>query len=153
MGNRYEIYGAFNDFYNDIPLIKIKHSEGYSVYACKTVEGLRDNKYIFVVVPGNGPLQTSLNNVDWVSFQTRTTTESHKTPTVPIMLNEQRKLALNDILTCTNRTKERSEYFTRELPLKITLVHDPRKNNSLQYPDECRLYQALETYNCVVEMI
>jgi len=151
------VYGAFLDYYGNLPLKRIKQDQNFSVYAYSVGSGTLDNRYIFVVVPnGTRPLpeSTKLNNLDWVSFQTRSTQDHYPgIPSGQLMMSEDRKKALPDVINNIERTLEKSVYFTIELPVKITLIHDPKKNNTLQYPDTCKLYQALETYNCVVDLL
>ena len=157
MATKEDLYGAFVDYYGNLPFKKLKQEQGYAIYAHSVGSGLSENRYIFIVVPqGIRPLPetVNLNSVDWLSFQTRSTLDHH--PNIPnsqLLLTEQRKNALPDLINCVERTKEQSRYFTNELPINITLVHDRKKNNTLQYPDKCKLYQALETYNCVIELL
>ncbi len=156
MTTREDVYGAFVDYYGDIPLQKIKGDSGFVVYAYGVTSGLGYNRYIFVVVSQGVrqlPETTSLNRVDWASFQTRTTEEHYKVPSGALMLTDKRKEVLPDIINCIERTSDRTMYFTNELPVNITLVHDPKKNNTLQFPDQCKMYQALETYRCVVDLM
>lgn len=149
------IYGAFIDYFGNVKMTKIKSSEGYAVYAVKVNSNLSDNRYVFAVVPDNRYLEKEipLNNLNWVSLQTRTDPEFHKIPSVSLYLNEQRKNALSDILQVVERDQQKTVYMVQTIPIKVTLLHDPKQKNSLQFPDRCKLYQALETYNCVVELL
>jgi len=148
-------YGAFVDYYGDIQMKKIKVEIGWVIYGAKVNSGLSINRYIFVVVPENydrGDV-ANLESLDWVSLQTRTTLEAYDVPNYSFFLDEKRKKMLSDIINVIDRTEDRTNYITTELPIKISLLHDKKKNNHLQYPDKAYLYQALETYNCVVEML
>jgi len=148
------IYGAFLDYFGDIKMGKIKVQDSFAVYATKCVTGLSDNRYIFAVVPDNAFLseEANLNSLNWVSLQTRTVDSHYKVPSVTLLINEQMKKALPDILQVVDRNIEKTEYVVKTIPIKVTLMHNIKQKNSLQFPDQCKLYQALETYNCVVEM-
>lgn len=147
------VYGAFVDYFGDVQLKMYKKDAGYTIYGCKLKTSLFLNRYIFVIVPTVGlqPEDTSLNQLDWISFQTRTTEEFYRLP--EINLTTGNKSSLSDVLDVLERTKTTSSYITPTLPIRIKLMHDPKKNNTLQYPDQCKLYQALETFRCVVEML
>jgi hypothetical protein len=155
-----DAYGAFVDYYGDIPLKLIRTDQGYDIYSCKISSGLSLNRYIFVVAKSTTQQSyttleenvVSLNKLDWISFQTRTTDDVHDVPTIAHFVNPDKKLKLSDDLNVVNRTKELTELSCSSLPLKVQLLHDLKKNNVYQYPDKCKFYQALETYNCIVEI-
>lgn len=155
MASKEDVYGAFVDFYGDIQLRLIKADGGWSVYCAKAYSGLNQQRYIFVVVPQRTVKQdtTTLDQLDWVSFQTRTTTDNYQVPTHNLYLDDTRKKMMSDKITVVDRTADETFYVTDSLPIKIRLLHDPKKNNYLQYPDQALLYQALDTYNCVVDVL
>ena len=146
------VYGAFVDYFGDIKLKKLKTESGYDIYACKIKANLFLNRYIFVIVPffRNNPLETTLNNLDWVSLQTRTSEDLHSVPEITPGGN---KNALSDIINAVERTRDRTVYITTQLPIKISLMHEKKKNNELQYPDQCKLFKAVETFQCIVEIL
>ena len=150
-----QVYGALVDYWGDLKMEQIKNTDGWIVYAAKITSGLIQPRYLFAVVPasaGRGQT-TSLNNLDWISLQTRTTDDYYNVPAHAFMITEEKKRALSDEISVIDRTKTETMYQTYSLPIKIKLLHDPRKNNSLQYPDSLKLYQALETYRCVIELL
>lgn len=156
MTNKEDVYGAFVDFYGDIKLGYIKNFDGgWAMYGAQVFSGLNLNRYIFVIIQARlaRGQEMTLDQMDWVSFQTRTTEDVHKVPTHHLFVNENQKKALPDIITATSRTGEETRYITDSLPIKVQLMHDPKKNNQLQFPDKMRLYQALGTYRCVVELL
>ena len=155
MASREDVYGAFVDYYGDIQLSLIKNQDNWMVYGAKVYSGLNQHRYLFVVVPlrlAPGK-DTTLNQLDWVSFQTRTTDEIHPVPTHHLYLDDTRKNMMSDKISVVDRTKDETHYITNSLPIKIRLLHDPKKNNHLQYPDQAFMYQALDTYRCVVELL
>lgn len=149
------VYGALVDYYGDLKLKLIKNENGWVVYAAKVFSGLNQNRYLFVITPIRAAKgeETTLEALDWVSFQTRTTDDVYQVPTHQLYLNDQRKKMLSDPITALERTQLETSYVTNDLPIKVKLIHDPKKKNSLQYPDKILLYQALETYQCVVELL
>ena len=155
MTSKEDVYGAFVDYFGDITLRLIKNENGWGVYAARTHSGLNQNRYIFVIVSSQSVSgeQATLNNLDWVSLQTRTTDDVHPVPTHHIYLDEQKKEALPDIITAVDRTADETIYVTDALPIKVRLLHDPKKKNHLQYPDKTRLYNAINTFRCVIDLL
>ena len=155
MASKEDVYGAFVDYYGDLKLRLIKVENGWSVYCCKAYSGLNQQRYIFVIVPQrlSPGEEATLDQLDWVSFQTRTTDEVHQVPTHHLYLDDVRKKMMSDKITAVDRTKEETFYVTDSLPIKLRLLHDLKKNNYLQYPDRAFLYQALDTYRCIVELL
>nr|QBK87201.1 MAG: uncharacterized protein LCMAC201_01030 [Marseillevirus LCMAC201] len=157
MASKEDVYGAFVDYYGDLALGLIKDENGWAVYAAKVYSGLNLYRYIFVIVPsqslGSSRDKTTLDQLDWISFQTRTTDEVHKVPTHHLYLDDKRKKLFSDKITAIERISEETHYITDSLPIKIRLLHDPKKKNHLQYPDQAFMYQALDTYRCVVELL
>jgi hypothetical protein len=156
MANKEDVYGAFVDFYGDIKLVFIKNLEqNWVLYGTEIYSGLNQHRYIFVIVPARlaREQETTLNQLDWVSFQTRTTDDVYKLPTAQLFISETQKQALSDVIVAVNRTKEETQYITNNLPIKIRLLHDPKKNNYLQFPDKTLLYQALATFRCVIDLL
>lgn len=147
------VYGAFIDYFKNIKLTRFKRDNGYDLYGVKLKTSLFASRFIFVIVPIN-PMnrnEENLNDLDWVSFQTRTSEENFPVPEITIVTGN--KDTLSDVIKIIDRTKERSTYSISTLPIRITLMHDPKKNNTLQFPDECKLYQALETYRCSIDLL
>ena len=155
MTSKENVYGAFVDYYGDLALRLIKNEDGWAVYAAKVYSGLNQNRYIFVIVPSRmvRNQEATLDQLDWISFQTRTTEDVYNVPQHNVFLDDARKKLMSDRIAVIERVQDETHYVTNDLPIKIRLLHDPKKNNHLQYPDEARLYQALETYRCVIELL
>ena len=158
MASREDVYAAFVDYYGDIKLKVVKQEGGgqWTILAAKCQSYLNLNRYIFVVVPTRlvRAETMSLNELDWVSFQTRSIEESYPgVPTLQLHLTDERKKMLPERITVVDRDRDTTFYITDTLPIKIRLLHDPKKNNYLQYPDKAILFQALETFRCVVDLL
>jgi hypothetical protein len=148
------VYGAFVDYFGDIQLKRTKQENGYDIYTCKTRSGLLYTHYIYVITqtkPYNKEYMT-LNSLDWVCLQTRKTEEYLSVPDNTYLIDEHKKQALPDILTVKDRQKEFSSYLA-PLPINIKLLHDPKRKTIYQYPDSIKLYQAIETYDCIIELL
>ena len=149
------VYGAFVDYYGDIKMKMIKSDNSWAVYCVRASSGLNQNRYIFAIVPrrlAHG-LEATLNMLDWVSFQARTTDDIYDVPTMSFFLDEKKKTVMSDRINVVDRSKDETFYVTDDLPIKIRLMHDPKKNNYLQYPDTATLYQALNTFRCVIDLL
>lgn len=156
MNDRNRVYRAFLDYYGDLQLKLNKRQDNYVIYACRVHSALNDYRYIFVVVHDDGfraPVQ-QLSQLAWESFQTRTSSDFYgDVPLTDMVIPADRLQYVEHKLTILSRTRDKSEYTTHDLPINVVLLHDRRKNNSLQYPDEAKLYQALGTYQCVVTLL
>jgi hypothetical protein len=150
-----DLYNSFLTYFGDVQLKKIKCDSGYCIYAASNKTGLSVPRYLFAVVPQrfSGAEMARLSELRWISLQTRTTNDIHAVPTYTHLLSETQKKTLPHNCKIIDRTKNESLYTTDNLPIKIKLLHESKKNNYLQYPDNCKLYQALETYNCVIELL
>lgn len=155
MCNKELVYGAFVDYYGDIKLRLIKNDNNWYIYCAKINSGLNEQRYIYVVVYYTPYLkeEETLDKLDWVCFQTRTSEEILEVPSHNLVVNETRKKMMYDKIKVIDRTKEETFYITDNLPIKIRLLHNKKKNNQLQYPDETLLYQALNTFNCIVDIL
>lgn len=157
MTSKEVVYGAFVDFYGDISLNLIKIENNWAVYACRVHSGLGFmNRYLFAIVPtyyATPPDTMTLNNLDWVSFQTRTTEEVYNVPTHQLYLSPQKKQVLSDKIKSIDRNQNSVSYVTESLPIKLQLIRDNKRKSAEYYPDQCLIYQALETYHCIVELL
>lgn len=149
------IHRKFLDYYGDLTLKKIKVNDGWVIYCAKVNAQINEFRYLFVIVRDSMSLQDrmSLSNLNWVSFQTRTTNDYYSdVPSYNLFPTEPKKQILNDKLDLRDRSKVETLYSCKNTPINVKLIHEMRKNNIYQYPDTLFLYQALETYNCVVDL-
>jgi len=149
------VYKKFLDYYGDIRLALFKRETGWCIYGVRAGSGLAKYRYIFVIVPEHKCLGdfASLSQLEWVSFQTRTTEEYHTTlDEISFFPTPEQREALSEIISYVDRTSLKTTYVC-DLPISIALIHDPKKRNYLQYPDKAKLYQALDSFNCVIETL
>ena len=155
MTNKESVYGAIVDYFGDLKLKLIKDTDGWYIYCAKIASGLNEQRYIYAISYYTPYLQSemNLNDLDWVNFQTRTSDEILDVPSYNFSLNETKKKMLSDKIKVLNRTENESIYITDNLPIKIKLLHSKKNNNQLQYPDQALLYQALNTFQCIIETL
>lgn len=148
------VYGAFVDYFGDIQFKRIKQDQGYDIYACKTRTGLLYIHYIYVIAQSRPHYKDymTLNALDWDSLQTRKTEDVLSVPDNTYLIDDKKKQALPDTLNIKDRQKEFSSYIT-PLPISIKILHDPKRKTVYQYPDSMKLYQAIETYDCIIELL
>ncbi len=149
------VYNSFLNYFGDLQLKKIKCQQGYCIYAACNKTGLSVPRYLFAIVPQRlSQYETArLSQLHWVSLQTRTSNDHHVVPTFTHLLSETQKKSLPDICKVIDRNQQETIYSTDSLPIKVRLIHDSKKNNYLQYPDSCKLFQAIETYNSVIDLL
>lgn len=154
--NKEEIYNNFIKYYGDLELRRTKEiGKNWLVYSCKVKNFLTQNRYIHVVIKYdfNIPVKINLSNLEWLSFQTRTNDEYiENIEEYTLELNTNKKELFKEKIVLKDRNKEKTVYFSTLKPLKIELIHEAKKKNIFQYPDELKLYQALETYKCVINL-
>lgn len=150
-----DVYGAFVDYFGNLLFAITKQDSAWTVYACKISSGLNLYRYIFVIVQTSNALKQEeyLNDLDWVSFQTRTSDELYSVPTHSLIKSVEKQAMLKDYCKVVDRVRDRTNYNTATLPIKLYLQHDPKKKNILQYPDDLYLHQALDTFMCIVEIL
>ena len=148
----YDIYSAFTKYFQNPMMTKLKDMERFSMYYSRNTAILGSTfRYLIAVVPKNRvPFGTNerLNNLNWVSLQTRTLEDKYNvqtysyTPTVSEPLNQLINMVSQDeqmtIYSCSKMYK-----------IEISLVHT-RKNNVFQYPPTGNICAALETYQTVI---
>lgn len=152
-----QVYNVFDDYYGDLAMKLVRDDGEWRLYGARIESNLNEYRYLFAVVHSSKApynVETTLRHLNWDSLQTRTTDEFHSNlPTHTLALNDYKKGVLGQLLTVKNRSKEETEYYATGLPITVKLMHIIKKRNTMQYPDKVLLYQALETYHCVIEKL
>lgn len=146
------MYQAFANYFNNPILTKIKNVETYSMYMTKTYCLLnKECRYIVVFAPAdNMPegVRQKLNNIRWVSIQTRTLEDKHELePHGYIAKAEGPLMAL---ITRTKITQEASTYSCEKFPIIVTLLNS--KSVSSAYQDRGTIIAALETWETIITL-
>jgi hypothetical protein len=151
-----EIYQLFVGYFGDLELHRVKRELEYSVYACNVESTSAENRMIYVIVPfrfARGDA-TTLSQLEWVSLQTRSSDDfTAGLPKYAIVPTRQSRDHLMFLFNSVNRSELKTDYRSPEIPIEMSIIHDLKKKNFLQCPDKVRLYTALESYRCVVQLL
>jgi len=143
-----DVYNMFTDYFRNPRMIKIKDVEQYSMYLTKihTLLGIEFRYLIAFVYKDSvqvGGVET-LDNLSWVSFQTRTLSEEYNTPSHTYI--PQRTPSLDKRIKLVRKTEKSYAYIVEELPILITMI--PKGKN--EYSATGSVIPALETFNTIV---
>jgi len=146
-----EVFKAFVEYFNNPLMVKIKNVSNFSMY-CVKIYAMLGNAYRYLIVLTDRDFEElgfkkHLNDIEWVSLQTRTLQEKHIVPTHSYPKNL--KPPLNDKISVQSRTEDASTYKAEKLPLVITLLNT-RKNNKHQYSPSGTIVSALETFQTII---
>ena len=150
--NRLEVYNLFNTYFENPIMTKIQDTEKFSTYANKLYCLLsKECRYLIVIMYRTiDPIgtQTNLTDIEWVSFQTRTLTNSYKCNNHSFTTDPSHIFA-SSIIERQDISKEATTYSCLNLPLNVTLLHTKNKTVD-SYQPKGSLMLALETYETVV---
>lgn len=151
--DREHIYDMFTDYFNNPDMLKVKNTDNLSMYMTKTYCLTSTTcRYIIAFVPMNnyeiGSFE-NLNNLKWVSLQTRTLEDKFPGVTRPHGYVPEEKGPLMSKIHRTKIDKEASTYQCADYPLIITLLHDNKKNSD-SYQNSGNIIIALESWNTIV---
>ena len=149
------IYSAFNNYFENPILTKIKDVNEYSMYMTK-LYCLLNNEcrciIIFTNKDNNPPEYTeSLSSLNWVSLQTRTipSTEYHKFKFKSHSYNPKAKGPLLAEIKRKETNQEASIYDCEELKLTVSLLHT-EKNTKDVYQNKGTVIASLETFQTII---
>lgn len=145
------VYKSFYEYYQNPILTKIKNVNDFSVYMTK-IHSLLGNAYRYLILfvsmdANNIGTEKSMNELDWVSLQTRTLEDHHNLK--PHSYNVRITTDLGQKINIKSRDEKKSIYNAEKFPLMITLLHT-RKNNSYQYQPTGTIVSALETFQTII---
>ena len=147
------IYNYFINYYNNPILTKIKDSNEFSIYATKTMCMLSTEcRYLIVIVYNNdSPIgsKEDLENLKWISFQTRTLQDHHNCGShsyIPV-----KEGPLMDNINRTSVSDNSCVYEAETIPIIVTLLFTKR-NDANVYQVKGTIIHALETYNTIVTL-
>lgn len=158
-----EIKKAISDYFNGIFLTKIKYIPSFqtkksslSLYYAKIGCMLCiENQYLIVVVENDSNIighEEYLENLDWVSFQTRTMDNPPsglKSQQSSQSKNQKSNLMFEKIFLSEEK-EDRNIYLCNNLPIKIELLFTKDDDT---YSNNGTVQSALDTYNCVISFI
>ena len=147
-----KIYEIFTYYYNNPIMTKMYNYENHGVYYCKIkfMLGLQ-YRYIIVFVENdtnNINSKLNLENLKWSSFQARTIKDNYD---IPIYNYVKPKSIPPELLyTITKQDSNKNIYTCSEFPIEIELLTTDRVS---MYSSEGTIFQSLETYQTIVNLI
>lgn len=150
--NRLEVYNLFNTYFENPIMTKIQDTDKFSTYATKLYCLLsKECRYLIAImyktIDSIGS-QTKLNDIEWISFQTRTLKDSYNCNTHSFTVNATHEFA-SSIIERKESTKEATSYLCINLPLVVTLLHTKNKTVD-SYQPKGNLMLALETFETII---
>lgn len=143
------IYKAFDDYFNNPVLSKIKDINDNSMYMAKTVCLLgNESRYIVCFVSlDNLPVGATekLSNMRWLSLQTRSLSDTYDIQ--PHGYQPKRDGPLSVVIHRTSVTPQASTYNCDSFPIIVTLLH---KKSESDYQPTGNIISALETYATII---
>ncbi len=145
------VYKAFDDYFNNPIMVKIKNVNGLSMYMAKTY-CLLSNECRYIIAFTTEDFNTvkskkPLREISWVSLQTRTLTDKHDL--LPHNYQPRAIGPLNKKITRIDKNKTASTYSCDGLPIIITLLHTKSDTDS-EYQQYGTVISALETYHTII---
>jgi hypothetical protein len=145
------VYDAFVMYFKDPTLTKIKNVNNYTVYMTK-IYSMLGNTYRYLILfvdrdVNNTGTEKSMNELEWVSLQTRTLEDQHDLK--PHSYQVRRLPELSNKINIKTRSETESVYDVDGYNLTLTLLHT-RKNNTYQYQPTGTVISALETFQTII---
>lgn len=146
-----------NEIFNTLVFTKVRVVESYALYMAKlqTFTG-NGRRYIITAVPFDKAMypQAKIEHLPWVSLQTRSLPDEYNIPeqVMDVRALDHRYSTDKIKLNVINRTNTSTDYIS-QIPIEVSLLHDPKKKSLYQYPDTLELRQALNTFQCVVKRL
>ena len=146
------IYESFANYFDNPIMTKHKDVEKYSMYICKIHCLLnKDSRYVIVFTQkdeNKQGFQTKLSDIRWLSFQTRTLSESY-----PYQRHDYKPKSsspYNAVIKSVRKDKSQITYECDELNITVVLLI-PEKGSHF-YQDKGNLAAAFETYNTIISI-
>lgn len=146
------IYNMFAEYFENPKLRKLKNIGNYSMYITK-IHAILGIEFRYIIIFSqkdneNIGKEINLNEINWLSFQTRTLTDEHD---ISYHYYTPKKIPeLNKSITIIKKDEKGYIYKVQDLPLQITLLP---KSKGLDYSDKGTVLAALETYQTVINFI
>lgn len=146
-----ELREAFVAYFNDPEMTKTKDTTGCGVYMAKNYCLLsRMCRYLVVIVPGDKNrvgTKKPLRLLEWMSFQTRTLSESYDLPSHSYIAKRGGPLDVK--IKRVKVLEGGSTYECEKFNISVTLLHVNNKKVE-DYQENGTLIAALETFNTVI---
>lgn len=148
------IYKYFIEYVGNLMMTKNKLMGNFCAYIAKIKSGLAyGSRIIVVVIPDDGMALGSirpLHTLQWLNFQTRFTTKEINIR--DSVMPESKNVLMNSIIERIHRDDTKTQYKVNgHNNLKITLFK--RKDSIQDWSEKNKLYVALSTFCCSVDII
>jgi len=142
-----------NSIFSTLTFTKVNIKDNIVIYAAKISDQLAGGigRYVVLCVPythSQIPDRVTINQVPWVSLQTRTLIKGYKLDKQKWLSNVEHDL----LFPCTHRTQTHSIYSRPNFPYIIKLLHNPKRQTIYQYGNNLYLSSILNTFQCVIEL-
>lgn len=152
---RKEVYEQFSSYFENPIMTKVNDNEKFSTYAAKLHCLLsKECRYLIAIMYRTvEPIgtQSRLNDIEWISFQTRTFYDSsifNISNSHSFIVNPLHEFS-RSIIQRKEVTKEASSYQALNLPIVVTLLHTKNKTCD-SYQKKGTVMLALETFETVI---
>jgi hypothetical protein len=156
--NVYEIFAKYFQ-YPIMTKVKTDGTGKFSVYACKSPAMLGiEYRYILAIIKEDNAdkgTKRRLDELHWVSLQTRTLKDEYKVDTHSYLPRRMKELDKRIVLI--NKDEKQYEYvqkkenmFETVMPIKITLLANSK--SGVDYSSTGNILNALETYNTIITL-
>ena len=141
----------FTEYFDNPVMTKIKNENNYSMYMCKTycLTALSCRYIIVFTLINKVPINTQvhLDELKWVSFQTRTLESKIDLPSHGYI--KELKGPLLEKIQRVKISPEASTYNCQNFPLIVTLLHTKQKTAEA-YQDKGNIILALEGWETII---
>jgi hypothetical protein len=147
-----DIYKAINSIYKDFKMIKTNNVNNFSVYKSKVETFISSGaRYIVAIVEiDDDPIGTlkPLEDLNWVSFQTRFTSSEKEVKNLPIKKYTITKNSLlNDKISKWAEISDKTIYKCENLPLKIEVIHMKKDDT---FAEKGTVIAAMELFQTIL---
>lgn len=154
-----DVYTVICKYFNNPMVVKVKdiENENYSMYVAESKCGLSlHSRYIIVlIVQDSSPIGTVqlLNELKWVSFQTRTLIQKFNAGETLFEYTPSRNPS--NKINLIQREEKHCKYSCNDLPINITLVLEnwEPKQTTQTYQKTGTLSQAIETWKTIITFV
>ena len=147
-----ELHNLISNYFNNPIMTKIKDENNQSYYFSKIrSQLLNTHRYIIAIVPQdsyNMYKRTYLQNLPWVSFQTRSLKTNYNIPSITYHNDNLDQYHIHVFDRTSNYTTYTSKDFTNiQIHVLIT------SSNIYEYPEHATISNALEKYQTLINII
>ena len=147
------VYELITAYFENPLATKIKDIDQYSMYMTKIQAQLGiEFRYIVIFVYKDNNqvgILEKLNNLKWISIQTRTLSDDHSLPLHTYI--PKRIPRLDQRIALSRKTDRSYEYKVENLPITVTLLFKQGKNTD--YNTSGTVVTALETYQTIINFV